>query len=448
MSKLIAQQGYYHRGEFEVHKGNTFVGRDDNCDIMIPDGQISRRHAKISYDGQKAFLEDLESFNGTFLNWVPVEGRKPLKHLDVIQICTNVFVYNDTDEVVEDEPVEERGGRHRTTEVFTLEYLREMAHKIERNVQIVFKGKPEVVRNVILCMLADGHVLLEDAPGVGKSILAQAVAKSIHGGFKRIQFTPDMLPSDIIGISVYNESDKGFRFIPGPIFGNVILADEINRTTPRTQAALLECMNDAVVTVDGKPQVLPKPFFVMSTQNPAHHHGTYPLPEAQLDRFLMKLSIGYPDPATEHEILESQTESHPLNKITYVAKAIDIVQFTALVRGVHVALPVRDFIVNLATATRKHPALTGGVSPRGSLALMRAGQALAAYSGRRYVVPADIRELAVPTLAHRVHLKLRAQTEFEDTCEVIAEIVRSIPDDAEETQFGAPVPGRKGEVGS
>ncbi len=435
MPKLIVQQGYYQRGEFDIHKGDTFIGRDEKCDIMIPDGQVSRQHTKITFDGQEATIEDLQSFNGTFLNWTPVEGKHSLKHLDVIQICKNVFVYNETDEVVEEEPEALSGERFKTSEVFTFEFLRELAHKVELNVQKVFKGKPEVVRNVILCMLADGHVLLEDAPGVGKSVLAQAVAKSIQGAFKRIQFTPDMLPSDIIGISVYNEQAREFKFIPGPIFGNIILADEINRTTPRTQAALLECMNDAVVTVDGKPQVLPKPFFVISTQNPVHHHGTYPLPEAQLDRFLMRLTIGYPEGDTEFEILSSQVDSHPLNQITYVAKALDIVQCAALVRKVHVSDPVKEYVVNIARETREHPALTAGVSPRASLALMRAGQALAAYSGRRYVVPADIRELAVPVLAHRVHLKLRAQTEFENTAEVIKEIVKKVPDDVDETRI-------------
>jgi len=353
----------------------------------------------------------------------------------VLQIGKNVFVYNDADEAVEEAVVDDV-NRSKTSDIYTLEYLRELTHKIERNVQKVFKGRPEVVRNVLLCMLADGHVLLEDAPGVGKTILAQAVAKSIQGAFKRIQFTPDMLPSDIIGISVFNEATKEFKFIPGPIFGNVILADEINRTTPRTQSSLLECMNDAVVTVDGKPQVLPKPFFVIGTQNPAHHHGTYPLPEAQLDRFLMKLSIGYPTPETEFEILSSQTGSHPLNLITYVAKALDLVQCAALVRQVHVSDALKQYVVQLAAATREHPALAMGVSPRASLALMRAGQALAAYSGRRYVVPGDIKELAVPVLAHRVHLKLRAQSQFETTAQAIGEILQRVPDELDEETQG------------
>ncbi len=433
MPKLIVQQGYYERTEFELHKAKEmFIGRDESCEIMIPDVQISRQHVKLTYDGKEAYVEDLESFNGTFLNWTPIEGKHPLKHLDVLQIGKNIFVYNETEEVpgegAEDTEVAQ-AKQAKTSEIFTFEYLREFTNKIQGNVGKVFKGRPEVVRNLLLCMLADGHVLLEDAPGVGKTILARAVAKSIQGTFKRIQFTPDMLPSDVIGISIYNEASKDFKFIPGPIFGNVILADEINRTTPRTQSSLLECMNDAVVTVDGEPQVLPRPFFVVATQNPAHHHGTYPLPEAQLDRFLMRLSIGFPTPQTEHEILSSQVRNHPLNSITYVAKALDLVQCAALVRQVHVADAVKEYIINIANATREHPALAGGVSPRASLGLMRAGQALAAYSGRRYVVPADVKELAGPVLVHRVQLKLRAQSEFEDTAQVLGEILEQVPDD-------------------
>ncbi len=432
MPKLIVQQGYYERGEFELKEGETILGRDESCDIMIPDGQVSRKHTKLNFDGKETTVEDLGSFNGTFLNWTPINEKKTIKHLDVLQICKNIFVYNESEDVVED-TVSNKASQ--TGSNYTLEYLREVVNKIEKNIQLVFKGKPEVVRNVLICMISDGHVLLEDAPGVGKTMLAQAVAKSIQGAFRRIQFTPDMLPSDITGISVYNEQVREFKFIPGPIFGNVILADEINRTTPRTQSSLLECMNDAIVTVDGKAQVLPRPFFVIATQNPMHHHGTYPLPEAQLDRFLMRLSIGYPDQATEREILSSQMHSHPLNSITYVAKALDIVQCTALVRRVHVSDALKNYIVEISNATREHPALVCGVSPRASLALMRAGQALAAYSGRRYVIPADIKNLAPHVLAHRVQLKLRAQVEFSDGKQVVDAIVKSIPDDLDEASF-------------
>ncbi|RMD84497.1 MAG: FHA domain-containing protein [Lentisphaerae bacterium] len=434
MPKLIVQQGYYERGEFELKKGETILGRDASCDIMLPDNQVSRKHARFTYDGKVCYVEDLGSFNGTFLNWQPLREKHVLKHLDVLQICKNVFVYNEDDSSNDnDESLDlDDVARTRTSETFTIDYLRDLMHKIEGNIQKVFKGKSDVVRNVLVCMLADGHVLLEDAPGVGKSILAQATAKSIQATFRRIQFTPDMLPSDITGLTIYNEQMKEFKFVPGPIFGNIILADEINRTTPRTQSSLLECMNDGIVTVDGVPHVLPKPFFVIATQNPMHHHGTYPLPEAQLDRFLMRINIGYPDPMTEKEILASQMSSHPLNSITYVARALDIVQCSALVRRVHVANAIKDYIIQIANATREHPALVNGISPRASLALMRAGQALAAYSGRRYVIPSDIRSLAPYVLAHRLQLKLRAQADYNDSAQVIEAILHDIPDDLPE----------------
>jgi MoxR-like ATPase len=310
-----------------------------------------------------------------------------------------------------------------------------MAHiikELERNIAVVFKGKPEVIRNLIICLLADGHILIEDVPGVGKSILAQALAKSIQGTYKRIQFTPDMLPSDITGMSIYNEDERNFDFVPGPIFGNIILADEINRTTPRTQSSLLECMSESVITIDGKPHVLPKPFYVIATQNPQDYHGTYPLPEPQLDRFMMRISIGYPDERAEKEILESQKNTHPLNNISYVIKAMEIVQCQALVRQVHISDEIKDYIVKIVNATREHPALASACSPRASLALMKISQSLAAYYGRKYVIPRDIREIAIPVLAHRMCLKLRAEGEWENADGVIREILASIPLENEE----------------
>lgn len=241
--------------------------------------------------------------------------------------------------------------------------MRKVIRQLEQNIEVVFKGKPEVVRNMIVCLMADGHLLLEDAPGVGKSILAQALAKSIQANYRRIQFTPDMLPCDITGTNIYDEKLKQFRFIPGPIFGNVILADEINRTTPRTQSSLLECMAESVVTVDGKAHVLPKPFFVVATQNPEDYHGTYPLPEPQLDRFMMRLSIGYPSPEAELEILSSQQGSHPLSRISYVIKGSDIVHCHALVRNVSVDQKIKEYIIKVTDATRQHPALANGCQP-------------------------------------------------------------------------------------
>ncbi|OGV52060.1 MAG: hypothetical protein A2017_03585 [Lentisphaerae bacterium GWF2_44_16] len=304
--------------------------------------------------------------------------------------------------------------------------------KLETNISKVFKGKPEIIRNLLLCLFSDGHILIEDAPGVGKSILAQALAKSIQGVYKRIQFTPDMLPSDITGVSIYNEKNQDFSFVPGPIFGNIILADEINRTTPRTQSSLLECMSESVITIDGKPHVLPKPFFVIATQNPSDYHGTYPLPEPQLDRFMMRMSIGYPSVEDEKDILSSQVNKHPLVDISYVVKAMDILQCQALIRQVHISDPIKEYIVKIADASRKHPALATACSPRASLALMRISQCLAAYHARRYVIPRDIRELAEPVIAHRITLKLRAQGEWQSTADVLKEIINSIPLEKEE----------------
>jgi MoxR-like ATPase len=427
MPKLIVQQGYNVKSDLEIVAGETIIGRDPSCGFVIPDSEVSRQHAKLVREGERVSIEDLNSINGTFLNSAPVSGRQYLKHADIVQICGNVFVYNEARlaEDLTDRP-------QRTAEFYTFPFLERTVKQLQQNVEQVFMGKREVVRNAILCLIADGHVLIEDAPGVGKSILAQSIAKSIHGIYKRIQFTPDMLPSDISGISMYDEQERKFRFVPGPIFGNIVLADEINRTTPRTQSSLLECMTDAVVTIDGTPHVLPKPFFVIATQNPLEYHGTYPLPEAQLDRFLMRLSIGYPDHRVELAILASQTKMHPINTITYVARAMDIVQCQALVRQVHVSDKVKEYILAITRATREHPALNLGVSPRASLALMRAGQALAAMNGREYVLPKDIRELAVPVLAHRLALKLRAQGEYDSTDAVVQAIVQKVPMDSAE----------------
>jgi MoxR-like ATPase len=235
-------------------------------------------------------------------------------------------------------------------------------------------------------------------------------------------------------VSIHDEKTSKFHSMPGPVFGNSILADEINRTTPRTQSSLLECMSESVVTIDGNPNVLPKPFFVIATQNPSDYHGTYPLPEPQLDRFLMRVSIGYPDGKSEKEILSSQINRHPLNDISYVVEAMDIVQCQARVRAVHVSEPVKDYIVRIAEATRRHPALAVGCSPRASLALMRAGQSLASYYGREYVLPRDVAELAVPALAHRVILKQRAKSEWASSSDVVADILAKTPHENEEVK--------------
>ena len=283
-----------------------------------------------------------------------------------------------------------------------------------------------VIRKILMAMIAEGHILLDDVPGVGKTTLAVALSRALGLKYHRIQFTPDMLPSDITGTNVYEESTGTFRFIPGPIFGNVILADEINRTTPRTQSSLLECMSEASVTIDGKAHVLPKPFFVIATENPEDYQGTYPLPEPQLDRFLMCLKIGFPSPQAEIEILDTQVSSHPLNSISYVIKSNDVVYCQALVRKVKVSAKIKDYIVRIANATREHPALTNGCSPRASLALMHSCQALAAYNGRDYVIPKDVRDMIKIVLSHRMRLKLRYRAEWHDVPSVLDSIVKSL----------------------
>ncbi|MBR4220989.1 MAG: MoxR family ATPase, partial [Victivallales bacterium] len=306
-------------------------------------------------------------------------------------------------------------------------FVQNVVARIAANMAKVIQGKDDVIHHVLIALMSDGHVLQEDVPGVGKTKLAQALARSIRTGFKRIQFTPDMLPNDITGISIFDEGQRKFVFMPGPVFTNVVLADEINRGTPRVQSSLLECMAESMITVDGYPHVLQKPFFVIATQNPVDFHGTYPLPEAQLDRFLMRLSMGYPEHKDELVILESQAESNPLNGITAVASSNDILRCQSLIRKVHVSKQVRDYIVTIIDETRKHPALLYGCSTRAALALMRASQSLAAISGRDHVLPRDVRDLARYVLAHRTPLRLQARSEWSDAGKVIDAILESLP---------------------
>ncbi len=421
---ITVQEGYGRTREVVIDRELLIIGRDNDSDIIIAETNVSRHHAALRSTPEGVFVEDLGSANGTFVNSMPIVQTR-IKHLDVIQIGTAMLVFNDPNNPViatAAAPVREQADSE-----FTFDSFHRVIHQLEENIGVVFKGKPEVIRRLLVCLMADGHLLIEDAPGVGKSILVQALAKSIQAQYRRIQFTPDMLPSDITGANIYDEKSGQFRFIPGPIFGNVILADEINRTTPRTQSSLLECMSESVVTVDGRGHVLPKPFFVVATQNPEDYHGTYPLPEPQLDRFLMRLSIGYPEPAAEREILTSQEGSHPLSRISYVIKGSDIVHCHALVRRVTVSDAIKDYIIEIVNATRRHPALTNGCSPRAALALMRTSQSLAAYSGRNYVTPRDVRELVNVVLAHRLRLKLRHQGEWHRVENVLDAIVAEIP---------------------
>lgn len=281
--------------------------------------------------------------------------------------------------------------------------------KIEANLGRVVKGKPESIRLALIGLLSGGHVLLEDVPGTGKTMLAKSLARSIAGEFRRIQFTPDLLPADITGSSFYNPREGVFIFREGPVFANVVLADEINRTSPRTQSALLEVMNEGQITIEGLSRALPRPFFVIATQNPTDYHGTYPLPEAQLDRFILRVTLGYPDFAHEMEILISQKEHHPFDDLAPVVTPDDILQAQEAVRAVRVDASVAEYLLRIVQATRTDSRLRLGLSTRGSLALYRTAQARAALDGRDYALPEDIRALAVPVLAHRLGLDTKAK---------------------------------------
>jgi MoxR-like ATPase len=278
--------------------------------------------------------------------------------------------------------------------------------RLENVLALAIRGKPEALRLSVVCLLARGHLLIEDVPGVGKTTLAQALARAFSCRFHRLQFTSDMLPSDVLGVTIYNAHSEAFEFKTGPIFSNFLLADEINRTTPKTQSALLEAMNEAQVTIDGKSHSLPRPFMVIATQNPVEHHGTYPLPESQLDRFLMRLRLGYPDAASEREILRKVDRPAPESGGADLA-AEDVLRLQDAAPSVVVADAVVDYMLAIVEQTRSHESLALGVSPRGSQALYRAVQALALIEGRDYAIPDDVKRLAVPVFAHRVVINTR-----------------------------------------
>jgi MoxR-like ATPase len=305
--------------------------------------------------------------------------------------------------------------------------LAEIADRVIANVEQVVLGKHDEVQRALIALLCRGHVLLEDVPGVGKTVLAKAIARSIGCTFSRIQCTPDILPSDITGVSIFNQKTGEFEFRPGPIIAQIVLADEINRATPKTQAALLEAMEERQVTVDGRTTPLPEPFLVLATQNPIEYEGTFPLPEAELDRFLMRLRLGYPGQAAELAILEAQQHGHPLDRIGQVVTSEEILAAQAAVQAVYVDDLVKRYVVEIVGATRTHPDVYLGASPRGSLALYRTAQAHAALSGRDFVVPDDIKAMAQHVLAHRIIVNPSARVRSVEPERIVEDVVGSAP---------------------
>jgi MoxR-like ATPase len=303
----------------------------------------------------------------------------------------------------------------------------ELFDAIATNVERIIQGKPEVVELALVCLLAEGHLLIEDVPGVGKTSLAKALAASIDCTWKRVQFTPDLLPSDVVGVTVWNRGRDVFEFRPGPVFANIVLGDEINRASPKTQSALLESMEERQVSVDGTTYGLARPFMVIATQNPVEHEGTYPLPEAQLDRFLMRLSIGYPNRKAELEILDTHATNVLIDDLQPVASADDVTRLIAWARQLHVAPALKGYLVDLAEATRKHPHVSLGMSPRATLALQRAARARAAAAGRTYATPDDVKALAEPVLAHRLLLRPDAQLQGVTARRVVQEVLANVP---------------------
>jgi MoxR-like ATPase len=294
------------------------------------------------------------------------------------------------------------------------------------NVENVIVGKRNAIELAVISLICNGHVLIEDVPGVGKTSLVSALAKSINASFRRIQFTPDVLPSDITGFSMYNQKNSEFEYRPGAIMSQIILADEINRTSPKTQASLLEVMEECQVTVDGVTYKMPRPFMVLATQNPVEYLGTYPLPEAQIDRFFMKISIGYPTNSEESYILSKFQFSNPLEKLLPVAESSDIIALQEEIKNVHVDVTLGNYIVDIVSQTRKHPDVTLGSSPRGSLSLFRASQAWAFYNERDYVLPDDIKKMVLPVLSHRLMLKQEAKLKKINPEEILNSIVSRI----------------------
>ncbi len=308
-----------------------------------------------------------------------------------------------------------------------MEKVKACADRVIENVEKVIIGKHSPVQITVVALLCQGHLLIEDVPGVGKTMLARAIAKSIGCHFSRIQFTPDMLPSDVTGVSVFNQKNREFEFRQGPVFAQIVLTDEINRATPKTQSALLEAMEERQVTVDGTTYPLSRPFLVLATQNPIEYEGTFPLPEAQLDRFMLRISLGYPSKADETTILEAQQFVHPVNQIDQAVTVEELLDVQEAIKSVYADELIKEYIVSLVDASRHHPDVYLGASPRGSLALFKASQARAAILGRDYVIPDDVKALAEPTLAHRLIISPAARIKNVDPREVVQELLASVP---------------------
>jgi MoxR-like ATPase len=323
-------------------------------------------------------------------------------------------------------PEEIASGQPHHKEQQCMNGVQASAQRILDNVERVIIGKHDEVQLTLIALLCQGHVLIDDVPGVGKTMLAKAFAKSLGCSFKRIQFTPDMLPSDVTGVSVFDQSTGQFEFRPGPVMANIVLTDEINRATPKTQSALLEAMEEHQVTVDGVTHPLERPFLVLATQNPIEYEGTFPLPEAQLDRFLMRISLGYPSPADEIRILEAQQFVHPIESLNQVVSGSELVEMQESIKAVYVHDAIKEYVVSLVGATRGHPDVYLGSSPRGALALHRTSQARSALLGRDYVVPDDVKVLAEPTLAHRLIVNPAAKIREVDPRTVVKELLQAV----------------------
>jgi MoxR-like ATPase len=308
-----------------------------------------------------------------------------------------------------------------------LEVVQSLAERVIGNVERVIVGKRREVQMTLIGLLCEGHLLIEDVPGVGKTMLARSIAKSIGCSFRRIQFTPDMLPSDVTGVSMYNQKTREFEFRPGPLVAQIVLADEINRATPKTQSALLEAMEERQMTVDGITYPMERPFLVLATQNPIEYEGTFPLPEAQIDRFMMRVSLGYPSPADEMRILELQREHHPVEDIGQIVTADELMAAQAAIKQVYVDDLVKEYIVELANASRRHPDVYLGASPRGSLALFHTTRAYAALEGRTYVIPDDVKTLLVATFAHRLIISPSARLKNVEARAIVEQISASVP---------------------